>query len=332
MTAKVRESIRLRELGGSIDMSDLESNLGVESTEEESNTGDTANDLKRGQASGEGVLVLGGTPIGNLSDASDRLKRLLETADIIAVEDTRTLRRLTSGLGVRTRGKIMTNHDHNEDARSAQIVSAVESGQTVLLMSDAGMPTVSDPGYAAAAAVAKAHLPVTAAPGPSAVLTALAVSGLPTGRFTFEGFLARKGSERSKRLKSLESEERTMVFYESPHRLANTLEDFVTTFGEQRRAVICRELTKLHEETIRGSLEELVQWCAGRQIRGEIALVVEGAPEPEPEKAEDLTEAVQALVDSGIRLKTAAGQIAQEHGVSKRDLYQAVLATRQENQ
>lgn len=278
-----------------------------------------------------GVLVLGGTPIGNLGDATDRLKHYLASADVIAVEDTRMLRRLASGLGIHTRGKVVTNHDHNESARSAQLVEAVENGQTVLLLSDAGMPTVSDPGYAAAAAVAEAGLPVTAAPGPSAVLTALAVSGLPTGRFTFEGFLARKGSDRTRRLKSLENEERTMVFYESPHRLAATLQDFSDTFGAERRAVVCRELTKLHEEVIRGSLSELVAWAEDRQIRGEIAIVVDGAEEPEPEDAENLTDAVLALVADGMRMKQAAAQVAEAHGISKRDLYQATLAAKEEN-
>lgn len=278
-----------------------------------------------------GVLVLGGTPIGNLGDATDRLKHYLAFADVIAVEDTRMLRRLASGLGIHTRGKVVTNHDHNESTRSTQLVEAVENGQTVLLLSDAGMPTVSDPGYAAAAAVAEAGLPVTAAPGPSAVLTALAVSGLPTGRFTFEGFLARKGSDRTRRLKSLENEERTMVFYESPHRLAATLQDFSDTFGTERRAVVCRELTKLHEEVIRGSLSELVAWAEDRQIRGEIAIVVEGAEEPEPEDAENLTDAVLALVADGMRMKQAAAQVAEAHGISKRDLYQATLAAKEEN-
>lgn len=277
-----------------------------------------------------GVLVLGGTPIGNLGDATDRLKQYLAHADVIAVEDTRMLRRLSSGLGVHTRGRVITNHDHNEGARSAQIVQAVESGQMVLLMSDAGMPTVSDPGYAAAQAVAEADLPVTVAPGPSAVLSALAVSGLPSGRFTFEGFLARKGSDRTKRLRSLETEERTMVFYESPHRTAATLRDFAQTFGQDRRAVVCRELTKLHEEVLRGTLAELCEWAENTQVRGEIALVVAGAEEPEPESAENLTDKVQELVDSGMRLKQAAGQIATEYGVSKRELYEATLSAREQ--
>lgn len=278
----------------------------------------------------DGVLVLGGTPIGNLGDATTRLKEYLASADIIAVEDTRTLRKLAAGLGIQVTGRTLVNHDHNETARSTQIVEAVANGQTVLLLSDAGMPTVSDPGYAAAQAVADSGLPVTVAPGPSAVLSALAVSGLPTGRFTFEGFLARKGADRARRLASLVAEERTMVFYESPHRLAATLHDFASTFGDQRRAVVCRELTKLHEEIIRGSLAELVAWAdSSDRIRGEIAVVVEGAPEPDTEAAENLTGRVLALVEEGMRLKAAAAQVAAETGVSKRDLYEATLAARE---
>lgn len=281
------------------------------------------------ETAGGGVLVLGGTPIGNLGDATARLKHYLATADLIAVEDTRKLRTLASGLGVKTIGRTIVNHDHNESERSAQIVEAVESGKTVLLLSDAGMPTVSDPGYAAAQAVADADLPVTVAPGPSAVLSALAVSGLPTGRFTFEGFLARKGSDRTRRLASLANEERTMVFYESPHRLEATLRDFASTFGEERCAVVCRELTKLHEEIIRGTLAELVQWAENNErIRGEIAVVVEGAPEPEAQSADSLTDRVLALVEEGMRLKAAAAQVAAETGVSKRELYEATLAAR----
>lgn len=272
-----------------------------------------------------GALILGATPIGNLGDASPRLREALATADILAVEDSRTLRKLASGLGVTTRGRVLVNHDHNETERATQIVQAVADGQTVLLMSDAGMPAVSDPGYVAAAAVAQAGLTVTALPGPSAMVTALAVSGLPSGRFTFEGFLARKGSDRSRRLASLAAEERTMVFYESPHRLAATLKDFAQNFGEQRRAAVCRELTKLHEETARGTLAELIKWSESKQMRGEIVIVLEGAGAPEAEQAEDLTDLVLELTEGGIRLKAACAQVAEAHGVSKRDLYQAVL-------
>ena len=277
-----------------------------------------------------GVLILGGTPIGNLADASDRLRSALATADLIAVEDTRKLRTLASGLGVRTRGRVIVNHDHNEEGRSATIVQAVQDGQRVLLLSDAGMPTISDPGYVAAAAVAEADLPVTVVPGPSAALTALALSGLPTGRFTFEGFLARKGSERSRRLASLAGEERTMIFYESPHRTAATLADFVQTFGADRRGTVSRELTKLHEEVRRGTLAELAEWAGSERIRGEIVIIVEGAQAPETSEAQDVVQLVLDRVAAGERLKAACAAVAAETGNSKRELYEAALAARSE--
>ena len=277
-----------------------------------------------------GVLILGGTPIGNLADASDRLRSALATADLIAVEDTRKLRTLASGLGVRTRGRVIVNHDHNEEGRSVTIVQAVQDGQRVLLLSDAGMPTISDPGNVAAAAVAEADLPVTVVPGPSAALTALALSGLPTGRFTFEGFLARKGSERSRRLASLAGEERTMVFYESPHRTAATLADFVQTFGADRRGTVSRELTKLHEEVRRGTLAELAEWAESERIRGEIVIIVEGAQAPETPEAQDVVQLVLDRVAAGERLKAACAAVAAETGTSKRELYEAALAARSE--
>lgn len=277
-----------------------------------------------------GVLILGGTPIGNLADASDRLRSALATADLIAVEDTRKLRTLASGLGVRTRGRVIVNHDHNEEERSVTIVQAVQDGQRVLLLSDAGMPTISDPGYVAAAAVAAADLPVTVVPGPSAALTALALSGLPTGRFTFEGFLARKGSERSRRLASLAGEERTMIFYESPHRTAATLADFVQTFGADRRGTVSRELTKLHEEVRRGTLAELSEWAEAERIRGEIVIIVEGAQAPETPEAQDVVQLVLDRVAAGERLKAACAAVAAETGTSKRELYEAALAARSE--
>lgn len=277
-----------------------------------------------------GVLILGGTPIGNLADASDRLRTELATADLIAVEDTRKLRTLASGLGVRTRGRVIVNHDHNEEERSETIVQAVQDGQRVLLLSDAGMPTISDPGYVAAAAVAEADLPVTVVPGPSAALTALALSGLPTGRFTFEGFLARKGSERSRRLASLAGEERTMIFYESPHRTAATLADFVQTFGADRRGTVSRELTKLHEEVRRGTLAELAEWAESERIRGEIVIIVEGAQAPETPEAQDVVQLVLDRVAAGERLKAACAAVAAETGTSKRELYEAALAARSE--
>ncbi|GGG43115.1 ribosomal RNA small subunit methyltransferase I [Kocuria dechangensis] len=279
---------------------------------------------------GTGQVVLAGTPIGNLGDASPRLREALETADVLAVEDTRRLRRLTAGLGVTTRGRVITHHEHNEAGRVAELLDAVREGRTVLVLSDAGMPTVSDPGYRLAEAAAAEGLLVTAVPGPSAVLTALAVSGLPTDRFTFEGFLPRRSSDRAARLAELHGERRTMVFYEAPHRLETMLTALRDAFGAERRAVVARELTKLHEEVVRGTLTELVAWCAEGQVRGEIAVVVAGAPAPEAARPEDLVGEVEELVAGGVRLKDAAGRVAERSGVGKRELYETVLGARKD--
>ena len=193
------------------------------------------------------------------------------------------------------------------------------------------MPTISDPGYVAASAVADADLPVTVIPGPSAALTALALSGLPTGRFTFEGFLAHKGSERTRRLNSLAAEERTMIFYESPHRVAATLTDFARVFGGERRAVVCRELTKLHEETLRGTLNELADWAHATQVRGEIVIVVAGAEPAETPQAQDIVGLVLERVDAGERLKNACAAVTTETGTSKQELYAAAITARNVN-
>ncbi|MCP3427003.1 16S rRNA (cytidine(1402)-2'-O)-methyltransferase [Rothia sp. AR01] len=282
----------------------------------------------RDTAAEGGALVLAATPIGNLRDASERLREYLSSADVVAVEDTRRLRTLASGLGVSVGGRVVTNHDHNEARRAEELVEEVRAGRTVLLISDAGMPTVSDPGFRVVERAAEEGLRITCAPGPSAVLSALAVSGLPTDRFTFEGFIPRKASDRRTRLRELTGERRTMVFYEAPHRLAAMLGALVETFGDERRAVVARELTKLHEEVLRGTLGELYVWAEHHQVRGEIAVVLAGAAEPEAADPEDLTGEVESLVAEGMRLKEAAGQVAEENNVSKRDLYEAVLAER----
>lgn len=280
----------------------------------------------------DGKLVLAATPIGNLKDASERLKEYLASADVVAVEDTRRLRTLASGLGVSVTGRVVTNHDHNETRRAEELVGAVRDGQTVLLISDAGMPTVSDPGFRVVERAVEEGLAVSCAPGPSAVLAALAVSGLPTDRFVFEGFIPRKSSERRARLAELVTERRTMVFYEAPHRLAPMVGALVESFGDERRAVIARELTKLHEEVIRGSLGELFMWADQHQVRGEIAVVVDGAPEPEAESPESLTDEVEGLVAGGMRLKQAVNELAASHQVSKRELYEAVLSQRSQDE
>lgn len=271
------------------------------------------------------MIILAATPIGNLGDASRRLVEALETATVVAAEDTRTTLRLLAGLGVANRPRLIALHDHNEKDRAGELV-ALARGQDVLVLSDAGMPTVSDPGYGLVVAAAAAGVAVTAIPGPSAVVTALAVSGLPTDRFTFEGFVPRKAGERAAALRALGSEPRTMVFFEAPSRVAATLAGMAEAFGADRRAAVCRELTKLHEEIARGTLGDLVEWAAAG-VRGEVVIVVAGAPArgiPFP----DAVTRVLELVRDGTGLKDAAAEVSGHTGHSRRELYQAALAVR----
>ncbi|MDT4965225.1 MAG: rRNA (cytidine1402-2-O)-methyltransferase, partial [Pseudonocardiales bacterium] len=223
-----------------------------------------------------GRVILAGVPLGQAGDASARLRAALASAPVIAAEDTRRLRRLCADLEVTPTGRIVSFFEANEAARIPGLLDALRSGQDVLVVTDAGMPSVSDPGYRLVAAAVAAGFGVTALPGPSAVITALAVSGLPVDRFCFEGFLPRKGGERRRALAALAAEPRTMVFFEAPHRLAAALGDLVDAFGASRRAVVCRELTKTYEEVRRGGLGELAEWAAG-EVRGEVTLVVAGA-------------------------------------------------------
>ncbi|GAB3557275.1 16S rRNA (cytidine(1402)-2'-O)-methyltransferase [Spelaeicoccus albus] len=274
-----------------------------------------------------GTIVLAATPIGNPADASARLIDLLATADVIAAEDTRRLRSLADRLGVTPRGIIRSFYEHNEASRTDELLAAVDAGQTVLVVSDAGMPAVSDPGFRLVGAAASSGRRVTAAPGPSAVLTALALSGLPTDRFCFEGFLPRKPGDRRKILSELAAEPRTMVFFESPHRLGDSLADLAQIFGNDRDAAVCRELTKTHEEVRRDTLGALREW-AEAGVRGEICIVVHGAPPPAPERPEDLVDDVRDLAASGVRLKDAAATVAARHGLRTRELYEAVIKAR----
>ncbi|HRK47258.1 MAG TPA: 16S rRNA (cytidine(1402)-2'-O)-methyltransferase, partial [Nocardioides sp.] len=216
-----------------------------------------------------GTLVLAGTPIGRVEDASPRLTRELAEADVVAAEDTRRLKRLTSELGVTITGRVVSYFEGNEVQRTPTLLEELEAGRRVLLVTDAGMPSVSDPGYRLVAAAVEAGIPVTAVPGPSAVLTALAVSGLPVDRFCFEGFLPRKAGERARRLVALAGEERTLVFFEAPHRTEAALVAMAEAWGGERSAAVCRELTKTHEEVRRGTLAELVAWAADG-VRGEV--------------------------------------------------------------
>ena len=271
------------------------------------------------------MIVLAATPIGNLGDASARLIEALSTTEVIAAEDTRTAIHLMRALGVENRPRLIALHEHNEREKAAEIVELGRS-QDVLVLTDAGMPAISDPGFPLVEAAAAAGVTVTSLPGPSAVLTALALSGLPTDRFSFEGFLPRKQGDRLRVLRSLADERRTMVFFESPHRLAESLADLVTAMGASRRAVVCRELTKLHEEVKRGTASELADWAA-EGVRGEICIVVEGAPARLVELSDGIA-LVLAAVAAGDRLKEASAEVAEATGLSKRDLYQGALAAR----
>lgn len=271
------------------------------------------------------MIVLAATPLGNLGDASPRLREALATVPVVAAEDTRTALGLLRALGIDHRPRLISLHEHNERARIGELLDLARDAD-VLVLSDAGMPTVSDPGFPLVAAAAEAGVPVTAIPGPSAVVTALAVSGLPTDRFAFEGFLPRRPGERRAALAALAAEPRTMVFFESPGRLAASLADAADAFGPDRRAAVCRELTKLHEEVRRGTLAGLAEWAA-EGVRGELCLVVAGAPERESDPEAALAE-VLALAADGVRLKDAAAQVAKATGLSTRALYEAALRAR----
>lgn len=271
------------------------------------------------------MIILAATPIGNLGDASRRLVDALGQATVVAAEDTRTTQRLLAALGIENRPRLIALHDHNEKDRAPELVELARS-EDVLVLSDAGMPTVSDPGYGVVAAAAAAGVTVTVIPGPSAVVTALAVSGLPTDRFTFEGFLPRKQGERTAALRALAGEARTMVFFDAPSRVAATLGDMAAEFGADRRAAVCRELTKLHEEVARGTLAELVEWATAG-VRGELVIVVAGAPARGVAFPDAVTQVLE-LVRDGARLKDASGEVASLTGHSSRELYQGALAVR----
>jgi 16S rRNA (cytidine1402-2'-O)-methyltransferase len=271
------------------------------------------------------VLILAATPIGNLSDASPRLVEHLISSKFIAAEDTRSLLKLANALGIKLNARLFSLHEHNENERIEQILE-IAGEDDVLVVSDAGMPTVSDPGFLLVRAAVKAGVTVTIIPGPSAVLSALAVSGLPTDRFTFEGFLPRKSGDRKKAFESLAREPRTMVFFESPHRILESLEDAVSVLGSERQASVSRELTKKFEHTQRGTLPELVEWAKG-EPKGEMVLVVAGAQVVEA-KSEDLVQQVLALIEDGVGLKQAVAEIAGAAGAGKSELYQSVLEAR----
>ncbi|KWW99083.1 Ribosomal RNA small subunit methyltransferase I [Carbonactinospora thermoautotrophica] len=279
----------------------------------------------------EGLLVLAGTPIGDLADAPPRLARELAEADVIAAEDTRRLRRLAAALGVPLTARVVSYFEANETVRTGELVAELTAGRRVLLVTDAGMPSISDPGYRLVTAAIEAGVRVTAVPGPSAVLTALAVSGLPVDRFCFEGFLPRKAGERAARLAELADEPRTLVFFEAPHRLAATLAAMAEAFGPDRRAAVCRELTKTYEEVRRDTLAALADWAAAG-VRGEITVVVAGADRAArrvvPGDPAELARRVAERELAGEPRKAAIAAVAAEAGVPKRVVFDAVVAAK----
>jgi 16S rRNA (cytidine1402-2'-O)-methyltransferase len=277
-------------------------------------------------AAGPGVLVLAATPIGDPRDAAPRLAQEIAGADVVAAEDTRRLSRLCAALEVSPAGSVLSYHEHNEASRTADLLARLVAGERVVVVTDAGMPSVSDPGYRLVSAAVEAGVRVTCVPGPSAVLMALAVSGLPVDRFAFEGFPSRKAGERLRALQALATERRTMIFFEAPHRLDATLAAMAEAFGDDRPAAVCRELTKTYEEVRRGGLRSLAAWAA-EGVRGEITIVVGGAPEVAVDLASALHD-VQDRVAAGERLKDVTTDVAAATGLSRKELYNAALAAR----
>jgi 16S rRNA (cytidine1402-2'-O)-methyltransferase len=271
-------------------------------------------------------LVIAATPIGNPDDASPRLRRALEEADVIAAEDTRRLHRLASTLGVTIRGRVVAVYDAVERGRAAALLDEVAEGGTVLLVTDAGMPVVSDPGYVLVTEAVARGLPLAVLPGPSAVTAAVAVSGVAAERFCFEGFLPRRGADRRARLAALAQDPRALVAFESPRRLPAALADLAAAFGAERHAAVCRELTKTYEEVRRGSLTELAAWAAANEVLGEITLVIAGAERVAAEVVPDLLrDEVAAQVARGSSQRDAVDAVAALHGLSRRQVYEVVL-------
>lgn len=279
-----------------------------------------------------GLIMLAATPVGNAGDASARLVDALATSDVIAAEDTRRLRSLLSRLDVEPRGQIVSFYEGNESARVPELIARAAAGARVLVVTDAGMPSISDPGFRLVREAHESDVDITCLPGPSAALAALVLSGLPVARFAFEGFLPRKDGDRRRRLASLATEDRTMVFFEAPHRLDASVRDMADAFGMDRRAAVCRELTKTYEEVKRDSLGELARWAEG-EVRGEITIVVAGASDDERRYAsglgddEAIAAAVRKRMESGLSRKEAAAEVADRAGLSKRYVYDVSLRT-----
>jgi 16S rRNA (cytidine1402-2'-O)-methyltransferase len=272
------------------------------------------------------TLTLAATPLGNPGDASPRLKAAIESAEVIAAEDSRRFHRLASDLGVTFTAKIISFFDGNETARTQEVLALLQAGKRVLVVSDAGMPTISDPGFRLTRDAIALSIPIVVIPGPSAPTMALALSGLATDRFTFEGFLSRSAGARQSHLESLRFEERTMIFFEAPHRITECLIDALETFGGDRRAAICREMTKTYEETVRGTLSELLAWSTSKEILGEITMVIAGVPVGSAAKtAEEMVNRVREFESAGMDRKDAIATVAKEFDLPKKVVYAAVV-------
>ena len=274
---------------------------------------------------GRGALILVATPIGNLGDLSPRAVRALADADTIACEDTRRTRALLAHLGVPGGRRLLAVHDHNEAAAVRDVVDRPDKGERVVVVTDAGMPGISDPGERLVAAAAAAGHRVEVVPGPSALLAALVVSGLSTSRFVFEGFLPRKGSARAQRLAELAGEARTVILFEAPHRVRQTVTDLAAAAGGLRRVVLVRELTKLHEEVWRGTLAGAMDHLSEHEPRGEFVVVVDGAPPRPPAGEDDVEHALRARIDAGADKRSAIAEVASDLGVPKRVVYDIAL-------
>ena len=274
-------------------------------------------------------LLLAGVPLGNPGDASARLISAIKNASIIAAEDSRRFQRLCQDLGVSSQAKVLSFFEGNEEERTEQLLNELRNGVEVLVITDAGMPTVSDPGFKLVRSAVEANIPVEVLPGPSAVTTALALSGLPTDRFCFEGFVPRTQGAREKFFEELRFEARTIVFFEAPHRLLETLEVAVRILGKDRKAVLCREMTKTYEETVRGNLTTLKEWANSKEVLGEITIVIEGASADAKEVNQgQIIEAVRKLESVGMDRKEAIAAVAEELNLPKREVFDAMVAAK----
>jgi 16S rRNA (cytidine1402-2'-O)-methyltransferase len=273
-----------------------------------------------------GQLILAATPLGNILDASERLKQTLQEADLIAAEDTRRAKRLFADLNLEVKAPVISLFEENEIEKIPDIIEKLKNGAKVVVISDAGTPAISDPGYRLVTKAIEENISITVIPGPSAVLSALILSGLPTDRFSFEGFIARKGKERTEILNNLNTQSRTMVLFESPRRTLQTLKDIQEVVGESRKAAVVREISKTYEEVIRGSISDLVSWAQAKEVLGEITLVIAGVENTgKKEVDEEAIRQVKQLVDGGSSFKDAVQEVSTQQGLSRRELYEASL-------